>query len=76
MLATAGDLVFWGRSRSEVHSVRCGDREVLWEATLGGPIANSTITYAVNGRQYVAVMSGEGNLTGGLIAQANIQQRF
>jgi hypothetical protein len=29
--------------------------KVLWEQTIGGPIANSTITYSVNGQQYIAV---------------------
>ena len=37
---------------------------MLWEQALGGPIQNSTITYAVNGKQYVAVLTGEG-LTAG-----------
>ena len=46
---------------------------MLWEKTLGGPIQNSTITYAVNGKQYIAVLTGEGVLTGGLIAQAKIK---
>jgi glucose dehydrogenase len=30
----------------------------LWEAILGGNISVSTITYAVNGKQYVCVMTG------------------
>ena len=34
--------------------------EILWEVVLGGIIQTSTITYAVNGRQYVAVMTGNG----------------
>lgn len=34
---------------------------------LPGPIANSTITYAVNGRQYVAVYTGDGLLTAGVV---------
>ncbi len=31
----------------------------LWETILGGNISVSTITYAVNGKQYVAVMTGD-----------------
>ena len=38
--------------------------KMLWETTLGGTIKNSTITYAVNGKQYIAVMSGEGTAHG------------
>ena len=73
MLATAGDLVFWGDLDQKFRAFDAESGKILWETTLGGPIADSTITYAVNGRQYVAVMTGEGNLTGGLITQANIQ---
>jgi hypothetical protein len=46
---------------------------VLWEQTLGGPVQNSTITYAVNGKQYVAVVTGSGALTGALMDQASIK---
>ena len=46
--------------------------KILWESTLGGPIQNSTITYAVNGKQYVAVLTGEGLTTGSPIGQAKI----
>ncbi len=40
----------------------------MWDETLPGPIANSTITYAVNGRQYLAVYTGDGQLTAGVAA--------
>ena len=46
---------------------------MVWETTLGGTIQNSTITYAVNGKHYIAVITGEGLMTGGLITQANLQ---
>jgi hypothetical protein len=45
---------------------------VLWEQTLAGPVQNSTLTYAVNGRQYVAVITGSGGLTAALGRQAGI----
>jgi outer membrane protein assembly factor BamB len=31
----------------------------LWETTLVGNISVSTITYAVNGKQYIGVMTGD-----------------
>ena len=40
----------------------------MWDEELPGPIANSTITYAVNGRQYLAVYTGDGQLTAGVVA--------
>jgi len=36
-------------------------------------VQNSTITYAVNGKQYVAVVTGSGALTGALMDQASIK---
>ena len=72
-LATAGDVVFWGDLDQKFRAFDAVTGKILWETTLGGSINNSTITYAVNGKQYIAVMSGEGLLTGGLIGQAGIQ---
>jgi alcohol dehydrogenase (cytochrome c) len=72
-LATAGDVVFWGDLDQKFRAFDAVTGKVLWESTLGGPVDNSTITYAVNGKQYIAVMSGEGLLSGGLITQAGIQ---
>ena len=73
MLATAGDLVFWGDLDEKFgRSMRRAERR-SGRSTLPGAIQNSTITYAVNGKQYVAVFTGEGALTGGLIDQAGLQ---
>ncbi len=73
MLATAGDLVFWGDLGEKFRAFDAVSGKTLWEVTLQGAIQNSTITYAVNGKQYVAVFTGEGALTGGLIDQAGFQ---
>ena len=73
MLATAGDLVFWGDLDGKLHAFDAVSGKTLWETALQGTVQNSTITYAVNGKQYLAVLSGEGALSGGLIDQAGIQ---
>ena len=72
MLATAGDLVFWGDLDGVLRAFDAASGRTLWQTSLPGTIQNSTITYAVGGRQYVAVFTGEGALTGGLIEQAGI----
>ena len=72
MLATAGDLIFWGDLDQKFRAFDPETGKILWEQTLAGPIQNSTITYAVNGKQYVAVLTGEGLITNGLIQQAQI----
>jgi alcohol dehydrogenase (cytochrome c) len=73
VLTTAGDLVFFGDLAQRFRAMDADSGKVLWEVPLPGTIQNSTITYAVNGRQYVAVMTGPGAMTAGLITQANIQ---
>jgi alcohol dehydrogenase (cytochrome c) len=59
MLATAGDLVFHGDMSRRFRAFDAASGKQLWETILGGNISVSTITYAVNGKQYVAVMTGD-----------------
>jgi len=60
VLATAGDLIFWGDMDRRFRAFDVDDGEILWETILGGIIQNSTITYSVDGRQYLAVLTGDG----------------
>lgn len=60
VLATAGDLIFWGDMNRRFRAFDAKDGSILWETILGGIIQNSTITYAVGGRQYIAVLTGDG----------------
>ena len=62
-LATAGDLVFWGDMDRRFRAFDAGTGKVLWQTILGSSIQTSTITYAVRGKQYIAVLSGEGQVT-------------
>jgi alcohol dehydrogenase (cytochrome c) len=63
VLATAGDLVFWGDITQVLRAFDATTGEVLWESEpLGATVQTSTITYAVDGRQYVAVINAEGLL--------------
>ena len=70
MLATAGGLIFFGDLDRRLRALDANSGKVLWEQTIGGPIANSTITYAVNGQQYIAVATGDGLLTPSVIGYA------
>jgi alcohol dehydrogenase (cytochrome c) len=72
VLTTAGGLVFWGDLDRRFRAFDAESGEILWETVLGGAIQMSTISYAVDGRQYVAVYTGEGLLTGNLINLAEI----
>jgi alcohol dehydrogenase (cytochrome c) len=59
-LVTAGDLVFWGDANRRFRAFDADSGQVLWETIVGGIVMASTITYAVNGRQYVAILTGDG----------------
>jgi len=59
-LVTAGDLVFWGDTNRRFRAFDADDGKVLWESVVGGMVMTSTITYAVNGKQYVMINTGEG----------------
>ena len=41
---------------------------MLWEQVLGGTVTTSTITYAVNGKQYVAVLTGSTGVAESLVS--------
>ena len=59
MLATAGGLIFHGDINRRFRAFDAATGKKLWESILGGPISVSTITYAVNGKQYVSVITGD-----------------
>ncbi len=59
-LVTAGDLVFWGDQNRRFRAFDADNGKVLWEAVVAGMVVNSTISYAVSGKQYVMVFTGEG----------------
>ena len=59
VLATAGGLIFHGDMDRRFRAFDAETGERLWETILGGNVSVSTITYAVDGKQYVAVMTGD-----------------
>jgi alcohol dehydrogenase (cytochrome c) len=59
LLATAGNLVFHGDMNRRLRAFNASTGQQVWETILGANISVSTISYAVNGKQYLAVMTGE-----------------
>ncbi len=66
LLATGGDLVFGGDVAGVLRAFDAETGAVLWDTDLGAQITGHPVTFAVNGRQYVAVSTGRSNMTGGL----------
>jgi alcohol dehydrogenase (cytochrome c) len=61
VLTTAADLLFSGGREGNFFALDATTGELLWKTNLGGTVASGPISFAVDGRQYVAV-SGEGAL--------------
>jgi alcohol dehydrogenase (cytochrome c) len=66
MLTTASDLLFTGGREGYFHALDARTGQELWKAALGGQIVMAPVTYEVNGRQYITVISGNSMVTFGL----------
>ena len=58
LVATGGGLVFGGDLNGRFRALDAETGDSLWEVNLGSPITGFPITFAVDGRQYVAVSTG------------------
>ena len=58
VLTTSGGLVFFGESSGEFAAVDAATGKYLWHFETNHPFKASPMTYAVNGKQYVAIASG------------------
>jgi outer membrane protein assembly factor BamB len=66
ILTTATDLLFTGGREGHFHALDARTGALLWKVSLGGQIVNGPMSYAIEGRQYVAVISGNSLFTFGL----------
>jgi alcohol dehydrogenase (cytochrome c) len=69
MLTTAGDLVFTGTPEGEFFALDARSGEKLWTYQTGAGHRGSAVSYAANGRQFVATPTGfQKALAGGMAA--------
>jgi len=64
MLATAGDLLFTGDPLGNFFALNARTGEKLWSFQTGAGHRGSSISYMVNGRQYIATPTGMGGAVG------------
>ena len=57
-MATGSGLLFGGDINGRFRAFDQETGKILWEINLGSQVTGYPITYAVNGRQYVAVSTG------------------
>jgi alcohol dehydrogenase (cytochrome c) len=58
ILTTATDVLFSGGREGYFYALDALSGELLWKANVGGAVSSGPISYAVNGRQYIAVSAG------------------
>ena len=63
MLATAGGLVFAGDAEGYLIALDARTGKAVWRFQTGGTIIAPPISYALNGRQYIAVAAGQAMIT-------------
>lgn len=65
VLATAGGLVFAGGLDRMFSAFDTADGKLLWQTKLGDVPTGAPISFAVNGKQYIAVVAGYGTMLSG-----------
>jgi alcohol dehydrogenase (cytochrome c) len=66
VLTTASDLVLSGGKEGYFYALDARNGSLLWRIPLGGQVNNGPMTYAVDGRQYVAIAAGSALFAFGL----------
>jgi len=63
VLTTESDLLFSGGREGYFYALDDRTGKLLWKASLGGQINNAPMSYAVQGKQYIAVSAGQAMFT-------------
>jgi alcohol dehydrogenase (cytochrome c) len=58
IMTTATDLLFTGGREGYFHALDARTGELLWKASLGGQIVNAPVSFEIEGKQYIATISG------------------
>src|SRR5712671_1248158 len=58
LVATGGGLIFGGDDNGRFRALDDKTGKILWETNLGSPVSGFPISFAVGGKQYVAVTTG------------------
>ena len=71
LLSTGSDLLFLGTSDGFVEALDAKTGKTLWSFNVGSGVHGGVISYAVGGKQYIAVATGHGSYVGGAIKALN-----
>jgi alcohol dehydrogenase (cytochrome c) len=65
ILATGSGLLFNGSMDRYLRALDADNGKVLWQTRLAGQAVGGTVSYSVNGRQYIATTAGGGPIAAG-----------
>jgi PQQ-dependent dehydrogenase (methanol/ethanol family) len=68
LVTTGGGLLFGGDVAGRFRAMDQKTGNILWEVNLGSQVSGFPVSYAVGGRQFIAVSTGQGVNTGGQLA--------
>jgi alcohol dehydrogenase (cytochrome c) len=66
VLSTAGGLVFGGAEEGNFFALDAENGKLLWDLQLGGAIRASAMSFAIDGKQQVAITAGSSLFVFGL----------
>ncbi|HTW66870.1 MAG TPA: PQQ-dependent dehydrogenase, methanol/ethanol family [Bryobacteraceae bacterium] len=66
LLTTATDLLLSGGREGYFMALNAATGSLLWKASVGGQVSSGPMTYAVNGKQYIAIAAGNSLFVYGL----------
>jgi alcohol dehydrogenase (cytochrome c) len=66
VLTTGSDLLFSGGREGYFYALDARNGELLWKTSVGGGVSAAPMSYAVNGKQYVAISAGNSLFVYGL----------
>jgi len=66
LLTTGGDLIFGGDLLGRAWALDAETGDKIWSFNMGSGVTNAPISYAVDGRQYIAIGSGPLSASAGL----------
>lgn len=58
LLSTGGGLLFGGDVAGRFRAYDLRNGKVLWQVNLGAPVTGNPVSFAANGKQYIAVSTG------------------
>jgi PQQ-dependent dehydrogenase (methanol/ethanol family) len=71
LMSTGGGLLFVGTGDGFVEAIDAKNGALLWRFNVGSGVHGGIISYAINGKQYIAVASGHGTYVGRAVQSLN-----